>query len=296
MNKKDLLKNTTDKTILIDGLFSILERKVLDIEKAFLKIYLEQFFEKLDTADGGRIKPTLRNKRLLAMVDKVFKDFGKSGGVELVEVVVSGVMEIVNFNKRYFTLLNDNPTILPIQNQVFELVKNWLGIEANGKIAETSYLNDLIENKEVKRQIKDISLKAVVSQKGWQEAKAEVENYVLTTDESEGAFKKYSRNYVYDLYSKTDRAVQETYKDSLKYRFAIYEGGLIKTSRKFCREKNGKIFHVSEIEDFKNDPNKPKMPNYDPFIDLGGYACRHHLSWIPDSLAKAMGKNIDDYK
>lgn len=296
MNKKDLLKNTTDKTILIDGLFSILERKVLDIEKAFLKIYLDQFFEKLDTTEGGRIKPTLRNKRLLAMVDKVFKDFGKSGGVELVEVVVSGVMEIVNFNKRYFTLLNDNPTILPIQNQVFELVKNWLGIEANGKIAETSYLNDLIENKEVKRQIKDISLKAVVSQKGWQEAKAEVENYVLTTDESEGAFKKYSRNYVYDLYSKTDRAVQETYKDSLKYRFAIYEGGLIKTSRKFCKEKNGKIFHVSEIEDFKNDPNKPKMANYDPFIDLGGYACRHHLSWIPDSLAKAMGKNINDYK
>lgn len=296
MNKKDLIKNTTEKTALIDGLYSILEKKVLDIEKVFLKIYLEKFFEKLDKTEGGRIKPSLRNKRLLSMIDKVFKDFGKSGGIELVEIVVSGVMEVVNFNKRYFTILNDNPTILPIQKQVLEIVKNWLGIEPNGKVSETSYLNDLIENKEIKKQIKDISLKSVVGQKGWQDAKAEIENFVLTTEESEGVFRKYSRNYVYDLYAKTDRAVQETYKDSLKYRFAIYEGGLIKTSRKFCKERNGKIFHVSEIEDFSKSPDKPKMANYDPFIDLGGYACRHHLSWIPDSLAKAMGKNIDDYR
>src|SRR5574344_760903 len=229
MPEKELHKKTTEQPAFIDGLFSILERKILDSEKELLRIYLEKFFDKLDKTEGGRIKSTLKNKRLLSAIDKVFKDFGKTSGIELVEVVINGLLEVVNFNQRYFNLLESSPKLLQIQNNVTELMKQRLGIDSKGNINETSYLNDLIENKEVKRQLKDVSLKAIVSQQGYQETKKQIESYIVTTEEGEGAFKKYARNFTYDLYATTDRAVQETYKNELGYEFAIYEGGLIKT-------------------------------------------------------------------
>jgi hypothetical protein len=35
----------------------------------------------------------------------------------------------------------------------------------------------------------------------------------------------------------------------------------------------------------KFNPTTAKPPNYNPIRDLGGYACRHHLNWIPYELA-----------
>ena len=66
----------------------------------------------------------------------------------------------------------------------------------------------------------------------------------------------------------------------------MFEGGLIETSRPFCKDHNGNVNHKSEIAEF--NPEKGKQPDYNPFTDLGGYACRHHLNWIPTALALAM--------
>jgi len=101
-----------------------------------------------------------------------------------------------------------------------------------------------------------------------------------------GRMSQYYRNFVYDTYSQVDRATGEVYAEKLGLQFAVYEGGIIKTTRKFCRERNGKVFHRTEIEKF--DPKVAKPPNYNPFTDLGGYGCRHHLNWIPEALAYIM--------
>ena len=88
-------------------------------------------------------------------------------------------------------------------------------------------------------------------------------------DGSLGALQKYHRNFTYDLFSQVDRATAKTYADDLKFEFAIYEGGLIETSREFCKKHNGNVYHKSEIQQF--NPKVAKPPNYNPFVDCGGY-------------------------
>ena len=108
-----------------------------------------------------------------------------------------------------------------------------------------------------------------------------------------GSLAKYYRNFVYDTISATDRIVGMEYANSKGYEFAIYEGGIIKTSRKFCKDRNGKVFHKTEIEKF--DPPTAKQANYNPFIDLSGYGCRHHLNWISTKLALRYRPEAKDF-
>jgi hypothetical protein len=108
-----------------------------------------------------------------------------------------------------------------------------------------------------------------------------------------GALEKHHRNFAFDLYSQIDRATSDVIRNDLGFVFAIYEGGLIETSRIFCEEHDGNIYHISEIKDF--NPTEAKPPNYNPITDLGGYGCRHHLNWISTAMAKAMGKDVEKY-
>jgi len=108
-----------------------------------------------------------------------------------------------------------------------------------------------------------------------------------------GRLSKYYRNFTYDLYSQVDRTAGKVIADKIGMnKYAIYEGGLIKTSRKFCRERNGKVFTYDEIADF--NPPEAKQPDYNPFVDLGGYGCRHHLNWIPYAIAISLRPDLKE--
>lgn len=102
-----------------------------------------------------------------------------------------------------------------------------------------------------------------------------------------------------DGFQQYDRTLQKSVAADIGYGFAIYQGGLIKTSREFCIERNDKVFSKDEIAKFgssddkydgytdKGDFNGKRNP-YNPFADLGGWNCRHHLDWISDELAAVM--------
>ena len=132
-----------------------------------------------------------------------------------------------------------------------------------------------------------------MGQAGWQDTKKNLEKLIAGDKDNLGALQKYHRNFSYDLLSQVDRATGKTYADDLKFEFAIYEGGLVERSRKFCIEHNGNIYHISEIQKF--NPQVAKQPNYNPFTDAGGFSCRHHYNYISTSLAKAMGKDVDKF-
>ena len=265
---------------LVDGLLSVLERKVAEGERQLLNSTLNEFVDKLQLTEGGRVKNTLYNKRLLANIDTVFERFGRTAGVEIARTVAQGVQSVVNFNGEYYKMFTTKAQLLPITNTVKEFMQSWLGLTERGAVKQNGYLDTLIKDTTVRNQIKDFALRSVIGQKGWMESKQELGKIVS------GRMRQYYPNFVYDTYSQVDRASAEVYAEKLGLDFAVYEGGVIKTTRKFCRERNGKVFHRTEIEKF--NPSKAKQPNYNPFTDLGGYSCRHHLNWIPESLAYLM--------
>lgn len=280
---KRVKKLMIERTALVDGLLSVLSKKVDQGQTELLKSTINNFVDKLELTDTGKVKNTLYNKRLLANIDTIFDRFGKTQGLEVAKTIALGVQQVVNFSGVYYQTFTTKAKLLEIAPVVKETVGLWLGLSEKGRVEPNGYLDKLIKDNTVRSQVKNMAVRAVIGQQGFRETKNQISEFIGGNKEKAGALERYHRNFVYDLYSQVDRATSEVYAGKLGFNFAIYEGGLIETSRSFCIDRNGKVFHKSEIALF--DPPTAKQPGYNPFTDLGGYGCRHHLNWIPDSLA-----------
>lgn len=288
MNEKQLKqlikKFAGDRTKLIDALLADLEKSVTAAQKQLLQRFVADWVESLDVDDAtGQIKNTLRNKRLLNNIDNIFSQYVKTEGVAIAKTMMDGIKQVLDFNGEYYKGFNKKVDVIPIQAQAVEVIKSWLGIKGNGWLQGNGYLSKTINDPKTLSDLKDLGLRAVIGQQGYEATKSAVKLFIDGNPQTAGALQKYYRNFVYDIYSQVDRTTAMIYADKLKLDYAIYEGGLIKTSRKFCRERNGKVFTRDEISVM--DPKVGIPDNYNPFTDMGGYGCRHHWNWIPYSLA-----------
>jgi hypothetical protein len=100
----------------------------------------------------------------------------------------------------------------------------------------------------------------------------------------------YFERWTYDIYNQYRRAAANEIRKKLGLRFAVYEGGEIETTRAHCDEYAGLVLSEKEIEAWKDLPmwNGRPAEGYDPFIDCGGYNCRHRWRWISDGLAAVL--------
>lgn len=296
-NKGLIKKGALDRTVLIDSVIGIIENKLGAAQNELFRAVIDSVFDGMDR-DGDKIKNTLRNRRLLVLVDNVFTDFAKGKGYEVGASVISGITRVINYNEKYFSLFTKKADLAPLQETTINTLSDWLGITDKGLLKPNGYLDTLINDPRIRNQVKDITLKTVVNQSGFFDTKKVLRQYLTDTEENgeTGALRKYYRNFVYDTISMVDRTASKLTADKLKFNYAVYEGGLIKTSRKFCITHNGQVYSRGEIAEF--DPKEAKPPGYNPFTDLGGYGCRHHLNWVPDGVAFLMRpelklKNVD---
>lgn len=281
MNLKDLENYTGEKTALINALIEKLEGVVSNAQLQLHKNLLEKVFYRLDL-DGNKIANTTRNKRLLSSVDTVFNTFSQVEGLLMLNTVVEGVDRLIVHSEKYFEAMSES-VLVELTKETRQQMNNWLGIETGGKLKSNGYLKKLVDDPIVRNSVKDLTIKNVVSRNGIEATTKSLENLMIGKPNETGALQRYYKNFVYDTYSISDRIIGLQYADKLGYNFSVYEGGLIKTSREFCIDKNGKVYHRSEIAKF--NPTVARPPNYNPFTDLGGYRCRHHLNWINNSLA-----------
>lgn len=278
---KSINQLSSERTSLIDTILITLEKVIRNAQSRFFDRLIAEIFDKLDLDNKYNLKNTARNKLALNSIDKLFSEFVGKDAINVVKEVVNGVDKIIDFNVSYFSEIDESP--LPeFNNKIRSQISEWLGID-KGKLKPNGYLDTLIKDANVKKQVKDLTLKNVVTKNGIAETKKNLEALIKGSGKDLGAFEKYLGGYVYDTISVTDRIIGLEYADSKGYNFAIYEGGLIGTSREFCIKRNGKVFHRTEIAKF--NPITARPHNYNPFVDLGGYRCRHHLNWISDSLA-----------
>jgi hypothetical protein len=106
---------------------------------------------------------------------------------------------------------------------------------------------------------------------------------------------RYYSRWTADIYSQYQRVGANEIRKDIGLRFAIYQGGLIESSRPFCEKRNGEVFHEDEIKSWVNLDFKGKPESgYDPVTDLGGYNCRHRLDWISDELAFSLRPELKE--
>ena len=292
MNEKTVKEMMKKRNKLIGSLLSSMQKQVAENQKKTLERLLEKFVDKLQTDEDGKVINNDHNRELLNRIDEVFRDYQKAEAKQTISLLLNSVASIMNFNQGYFQALDGNARTLKIMPKVKSFMKSWLGISGDA-VEPNGFIEKLVSNDSAKIALKNTAMKIVIGQEGLESAKKEIKLLVEGNPDTLGAFEKHQRTFANDLYSQIDRATAKTIATDLGFVFAIYEGSLIETSREFCIEHAGKIYHVDEIKAFK--PKKGIPPNYNPFTSLGGYNCLHHLNFISNALAKAMGKDVEKF-
>jgi hypothetical protein len=141
-------------------------------------------------------------------------------------------------------------------------------------------------------EVKERSLRLISRPNGisLKELRDDLKDFVI----EKGLADKYYKRWTYDIYSQYERVASNEVRKEIGLKYAIYQGGLIRDSRKFCIERNGRCYSEKEIESWEGLSwvGKPSA-GYDAITDLGGYNCRHRLDWISDLLAYRLRPDLD---
>ena len=113
---------------------------------------------------------------------------------------------------------------------------------------------------------------------------------MIGADLNGGFINQYYKGFAGTLLNDIDRNNNLIYADKLQLNYFYYSGGLILSSRPFCLDKNGKIFHRDQADKWKEDKRIIKMygkdiKNYVPLRDFGGPNCLHGADFVTDDMA-----------
>lgn len=277
---------------LITAIISLLEDRIDIAQRSLLDLVITGLVDGLDKEDDI-IKNTAANRSRMLLMERIFNQFAKEKGLEVVAAVADGVNKILNFNAEYFSFVSEDVKLAPINDQVKSTVQDWLGLTSRNTVSKGGYLDSLVKDETAKQQIKELLLNATITQKGFYETRQNLKNLVTGTSDKVGLIQSRYSQVVYDQISRIDRTINKMYADKLKLSYFIYSGGLVKDSRPFCIKRNGKVFTTDEVTEFDPPAEGQSVPiGYDPFLQCGGYNCRHHLNPVLKTIAVALRPDL----
>lgn len=153
-------------------------------------------------------------------------------------------------------------------------------------------------------EVKALLNQAVSTSSNYTDLLNNLRNYYEGTEAFEGAMQRYTKQQAFDLFTITDRQYSNSLADQFTVEFYKYQGGTKDTTREFCLERAGKIYHKKEIEGWGMGekccglsypksggwPGQAKGTNASTIFALaGGYNCSHVFipvarRFVPESV------------
>lgn len=278
--------------------------KVKSLQRIFYSILLDEYLSNLHTKNGI-IQPTIRNYSLTEKANKRIPAlYADTGGTDFLHGLAKVIKKILRLNVDYFAdAVGNRSKIKALSDPILNKVQRQMGYNYDEKtIVPGGFLSTLIVLESPLAKIKRLTIQSIRSSAQIAELLDALRVLVNgETKDQRGIIEKEISDVTQDLLPRMDRNISTDFATDLQFSYAIYQGGLIKTSRPFCIARNDKVFHHDEIEKFGTNidqyggySNKPdfagKTDPYDPFRDLGGHNCRHSLDWISDELAEQLLK------
>jgi len=106
--------------------------------------------------------------------------------------------------------------------------------------------------------------------------------------EKVGRLERATRQIGSDTFALSDRAVTNEIAEQLGFSYYLYTGGLLKTTRPFCKSRNGKFFSKKEVEEWG------ALQPWDGWMDgtnektifqtAGGYNCQHSILPVSEAV------------
>lgn len=288
-NKQSILeKLDLKKAKFIDKNLLFISDESTRLQKELLDFIINELASQLDFNDGQLVNST-KNYRIINNFDSMLDDFSQSYLQPFVSNIGTSMIELTPMNAAYFSAVGAKKATLDNLVKKLDFLHEKIGVDKAGNVIKGSYLDNLAKAPELRTELKEYVLKNVVNESGIKSFQKGFKDMLSNTDEVDGAMTRYYKQYTYDTFNQVDNTIDTYMAESLGMKYFLYSGTTIKTSRCFCRKRVGKVFHIKDTVNWKDDKTLPVTPNYNALIDLGSYNCRHKKRWLSDEMAIEMG-------
>lgn len=248
------------------------------------KVYddLVTILKYIEADEGGYIKQNAGNRAILRAAQNQFdKTIQGSIYQSALESHLAVIPVIDDLNTAYFESISsafkpNRVFIQQLQTQTIESVNQLVlqdGLAAQVKIPLNQILSQNVNT--------GGSFSGMLEQ---------VRTFVKGDSSLDGRLLSYSRGIVKDSLFQYARAYQNSVTVDLKLEWFRYVGGLIDTSRPFCRDRNGGFFIQKEVESWASLEWAGKnnlTTESSIFVFCGGYNCNHQLIPVSEAIVPA---------
>lgn len=266
------------------------------LERLLVVRLISELTHDLEEGDDGRIRSRRGSVTIGRSIDGIFDAVEKEGLPNLLAKMVGDMRGTLDFNAKYYQKLTspkpDN--YADIRKAVDAVMRRRLGLDPEYKVNPKGYLGELGRNKKAREEVKKLVAKAVAAGIPMAKLKKALAVKVAGTKKTPGVIERNLGGFVLDAYQVADAVTNREFAKRLDLKYFIYSGGLIETSREFCRKRNGKVFTTEEAEKWDEDATLPKtkeerdsgvVSDYNPLEDRGRWNCRHRILYIPEEEA-----------
>lgn len=280
---------------LLDGQQKARFRELAGIEKLLFTKLFAELSSGLEESNG-RITSRRGFVSLSKAIDSIFDAVEKAQMKAMARGVVGDMREMLAASSEYYGGLQvlNKTSFLGVKSNVDATMRKRLGIGKGKEVKKNGYLDQLFRAGAARDDVKKMVAKAVAAGIPMRQLEKQLQVKVQGTRSNAGVLEKHIGGFVLDAYQVADSIANNEFGKQLGLKYFVYSGGLIETSRAFCRKRNNKVFTTKEAEGWKNDPTLPRskaerdsgvVTDYIPLEDRGRWRCRHRLLYISDQMA-----------
>lgn len=277
-------------TELIQSLDAILDDEILDSMVAnFDKMMgpvlaeIELLLKELSVDSAGNVKPTTGNMKIINRAKtKLINAIGGDDYQAAINAVESGFSNAVETMNAYMTVLtgsfDEGAKLRALVEVSISSLTDQISSTRLGQVFAEQV--GTIMNNAITRGLPFRALMNAVQEQLKAEALMNVTRFNIKQTVTD-AFGVMNRSY---LNLAAERAGLHWYR---------YQGGVIKTTRSFCEERNGKYYHEKEIKSWGDQNWDGKMEGTTPQTILktaGGYNCRHIFAPVMEQIVPESAK------
>lgn len=279
--------------------FEVMARLSRRLQAEIFDQISDYIIDTIEVDDTNRIKFSRKNLGSVQDIFKIFRSFGSRFRNAILDTFIKRADKVFDLNDRYFETFADVKDIREAAR--LETLLRWGYNAQTKKLIAGGYLDSIFKLQVgAGQRVAGLVNQAIASKMSLKDFRLKFK-LVFVGRLGAGMLESDFNRATFDLFQQIDRSANLIYADRLGLNDAIYSGTIMKEktpsgkikirTRPFCVERVNKIFSREEIEAWANEDFAGKTsPIYDPYINCGGYNCRHHLSFVTPEVAEVLRK------
>ncbi len=269
----------------LDQLNNDLERRLSSIQQSFAADIERRYLSQLEV-DNDMIKFSERNLLAAPEIEKIVNDYAKKL-TPVFKWYAKQLFDIVGSQSKAFTKLGSVEQLNAAQASINGILQKF-GIDGTGKVIPGGFLAKVSNLTAIQQSVINFMLKEIAVGRSYGELLKGF--HAFMGKETTGKFLNHFKTELFDTTNRMLQAVKNSYANSMSLNYFRYSGSLMDSSREFCQERAGNVYHRSDVDKWPKD--LPYFqPQYDFFEDRGGYNCRHEIIWLSNEQGSKLYEN-----